>query len=148
MILVKQPIGQPETVLVHFKPGFDILSSFTTPDPTSGTDYYFTKYGCRAKTGQAFKVVALNARFITDESTHPRLGGHRHRDGGVCGVVGGRGDTAGAGHSAAVGKRRCRRVADRVDTDEQSGSCYAVWDHANTSGVKTVDALSEPRGAS
>ncbi len=56
--LVKQPIGQPEAVLVHFKPGFDILSSFTTADPTSGTDYYFTKYGCRARSGQAFKVVA------------------------------------------------------------------------------------------
>ena len=33
VILVRQPIGQPETVLVHFKPGFDILSSFTTPTP-------------------------------------------------------------------------------------------------------------------
>jgi hypothetical protein len=43
--LVKQPLGGSDTVLVTFKPGFDLTSTYT--DDTSGTpNVYFSKTNC------------------------------------------------------------------------------------------------------
>lgn len=57
-ILAKHPVGQAATTLVHFKPGYDVLDTSATANPTSGTDVYFTKYRCARYTTNVFKVTA------------------------------------------------------------------------------------------
>lgn len=55
--LVKQTPGQPETVVSTFSPGIDYTGSDAVPDPTSGTDIYFTKYYCKRQTADIYKMI-------------------------------------------------------------------------------------------
>ena len=57
--LMQHLIGQTPTVLVHFKPGYDLYNrTLATANPTSGTDIYFTKVPCATGNADIFKVTA------------------------------------------------------------------------------------------
>ncbi len=55
--LVKQAPGQPETVINTFSSGIDYVDADVVPDPTSGTDIYFTKYYCKRQTADIYKMI-------------------------------------------------------------------------------------------
>ncbi len=55
--LVKQAPGQPETVVNSFSQGIDYGWPDVVPDPTSGTDIYFTKIYCNRHTADIYKMI-------------------------------------------------------------------------------------------
>ena len=56
--LAERPVGGPETILVHFKPGMDVVSTSASADPSSGTDVYYSRVDCRNNHSDVYKVVA------------------------------------------------------------------------------------------
>jgi hypothetical protein len=45
--LVRQPLGGPQEVVLSLRPGRDIFSKTqAVPDPTSGTDVYYSQARC------------------------------------------------------------------------------------------------------
>ena len=55
--LVMHGVGQPETVLRSFSQGIDGFDSFVTPNPTTGTDYYWARQVCSTGRSDIYKVT-------------------------------------------------------------------------------------------
>ena len=49
--------GRPETVVNSFRVGIEYGWTDVVPDPTSGTDVYFTKIYCNRNTADIYKMI-------------------------------------------------------------------------------------------